>query len=131
MIRSGEKTNKCARACRDQPIDRIRPIRPTVRPNKGQSGVLQAIDRSVAGSMTAQPPGLRPSPLQGGHLRPTGGLIGDGVLLLCRGAVGLFYSPSQSTFSNRSLKLFTLKNRFLMRVKALHSMRTCLTVQDV
>ena len=35
------------------------------------------------------------------------------------------------TFSNKLLKLFTLKNRFLARTKALHSMRTCLTVQDV
>ena len=40
------------------------PIRPTVRPSKGQSGVLQAIDLSVAGSMTAQPPGIRPSALR-------------------------------------------------------------------
>ena len=31
------------------------PIRPPVRPSKGQSSVLQAIDHSVAGSMTAQP----------------------------------------------------------------------------
>ena len=37
------------------------PIRPPVGPSKGQSGVLQAIDHSVAGSMTAQPPGIRPS----------------------------------------------------------------------
>ena len=34
-------------------------------------------------------------------------------------------------FSNRSVKLFTLKNHFLMRVKALHPMRMCLTVQGV
>ena len=40
------------------------PIRPAVRPSKGQSGVLQAIDHSVAGSMTAQPPGIRPSALR-------------------------------------------------------------------
>ena len=33
------------------------PIRPPVRPSKDQRGVLQAIDHSVAGSMTAQPPG--------------------------------------------------------------------------
>ena len=32
------------------------------------------------------------------------------------------------TFSNRSLKLFTLKNRFLMRAKALHFISMCLTV---
>ena len=53
-----------ARAWHDQPIDRIGPIRPPVRPSKGQSGVLQAIDHSVAGSMTAQPPGIRPSALR-------------------------------------------------------------------
>ena len=40
------------------------PIRLPVRQSKGQSGVLQAIDNSVAGSMTAQPPGIRPSALQ-------------------------------------------------------------------
>ena len=39
-------------------------IRPPVRPSKGQSGVLQVIDHSVAGSMTAQPPGIRPSALR-------------------------------------------------------------------
>ena len=33
------------------------------------------------------------------------------------------------TFSNRSVKLFTLKNRFLITAKALHSIRMCLTVQ--
>ena len=32
--------------------------------NVTQSGVLQVIDHSVAGSMTAQPPGFRPSALQ-------------------------------------------------------------------
>ena len=40
------------------------PIRPPVRPSKDQSGVLQAIDHSVAGSVTAQPPGIRPSALR-------------------------------------------------------------------
>ena len=34
-------------------------------------------------------------------------------------------------FSNRSVKLFTLKNRFLITAKALHSIRMCLTVQVV
>ena len=40
------------------------PIRPPVRPSKGQSGVLQAIDHCVTGSMTAQPPGFRPNALR-------------------------------------------------------------------
>ena len=40
------------------------PIRLPVIPSKGQSSVLQAIDHSVAGSMTAQPPGSRPSALR-------------------------------------------------------------------
>ena len=40
------------------------PIRLSVRPSKGQNGVLQAIDHSVAGSMTAQTPGFRPSVLR-------------------------------------------------------------------
>ena len=40
------------------------PIRPPVRPSKGQSDVLQAIDHSVAGSMTIQTPGFRPSTLR-------------------------------------------------------------------
>ena len=35
------------------------------------------------------------------------------------------------TFSNRSVKLFTLKNRFLITAKVLHSIRICLTVQVV
>ena len=34
-------------------------------------------------------------------------------------------------FSNRSVKLFTLKNHFLITVKVLHSIRMCLTVQVV
>ena len=34
-------------------------------------------------------------------------------------------------FSNNSVKLVTLKNRFLMTAKALHSIRMCLTVQVV
>ena len=33
------------------------------------------------------------------------------------------------TFSNKSVKLFTLKNRFLITAKFLHSIRMCLTVQ--
>ena len=53
-----------ARAWHDQLIDRIGPIRPPVRPSKNQSGLLQVIDHSVAGSMTAQPPGIRPSALR-------------------------------------------------------------------
>ena len=35
------------------------------------------------------------------------------------------------TFSNRSVKLFTLKNGFLITTKVLHSIRMCLTVQVV
>ena len=35
-----------------------------VRPSKGQSDVLQAIDHSVAGSMTAQRAGFRPNVLR-------------------------------------------------------------------
>ena len=52
-----------ARAWHDQPIDRIWP-NPNARQTKGQSSVLQAIDHSVAGSMTAQPPRIRPSVLR-------------------------------------------------------------------
>ena len=40
------------------------PIWLPVRPSKGESSVLQGIDHSVAGSMTAQPPGIRPSALR-------------------------------------------------------------------
>ena len=43
---------------------RLDPIQLPVRPSKGQSGVLQAIDHSVAKSMTAQPPGIHPSALR-------------------------------------------------------------------
>ena len=53
-----------ARAGHDQPIDQIGPIRPLVRPSKGQSGVLQVIDDSVARSVTAQPPEFRSSALR-------------------------------------------------------------------
>ena len=35
------------------------------------------------------------------------------------------------TFSNRSVKLFTLKNHFLITAKVLHSIRMCLTVKVV
>ena len=72
------------------------PIRPPVRPSKGQSDVLQAIDHSVAGSMTAQPPGIRPSALRvATHGQQVASLGGGGVLSLCRGAIGVFYSPSR------------------------------------
>ena len=53
-----------ARARHDLPIDRIEPIQLPVRPSKCLSSVLQAIDHSVAGSMTAQLPGFRPSALR-------------------------------------------------------------------
>ena len=33
------------------------------------------------------------------------------------------------TFSNKSVKVFTLKNRFLITAEVLHSIRMCLTVQ--
>ena len=39
-------------------------IQPPLRPSKGQSSVLQAIDHSVARSMTAQPPGSHSSALR-------------------------------------------------------------------
>ena len=55
------------------------PIRPTVRPSKGQSSVLQAIDHSVVGSMTAQPPGSRPSALRvAAHGQQAAPLVGGG-----------------------------------------------------
>ena len=64
-------------AWHDQPIDRIGPIRPPVEPSKGQSGMLQVIDHSVAGSMTAQSLGFRPSALRisthGQQVAPLGG----------------------------------------------------------
>ena len=69
------------------------PIRPPIRPSKGQSSVLQAIDHSVAGSMTAQPPGSCPSALRvAAHGQQAVPLVGG--LPLCRGAVGVFDSPS-------------------------------------
>ena len=37
----------------------------------------------------------------------------------------------EKTFSNNSVKLVNLKNRFLMTAKALHPIRICLTVQVV
>ena len=82
------------RAWYNQPIDRIGPIRPYVRPSKGQSGVLQAIDHSVTWSMTAKPPGSFPSALRvATHSQLVMAL--DGVLFLSWGAVGVFYSPIQ------------------------------------
>ena len=71
------------------------PIRPPVRPSKGQSGVMQAIDHSVVGSMTARPPGIRPSALRVATHGQQLASLGGGVLPLCRGAVGVFYSPSR------------------------------------
>ena len=50
----------------------------TVRPNKYQSSMLQAMDHSVAGSMTAQPPGFRPSVLQVATHGQQVGVIGEG-----------------------------------------------------
>ena len=68
------------------------PIRPPVRPSRGQGGVLQAIDHSVAGSMTAQPPGIRPSALRVATYSQQEAALGGGVLPLYRGSVGVFYS---------------------------------------
>ena len=64
------------------------PIRQPVRPSKGQSGVLQTIDHSVARSMTAQPPESLFSTFWVAAIR-------WGVLLLCKGEIGIFYSPSR------------------------------------
>ena len=61
------------------------PIRQPVRASKGQGGVLQAIDHSTAGSMTAQPPGIRPSALRVATHGQQGASLGEGV----------FYSPSR------------------------------------
>ena len=61
------------------------PIRPPVRPSKGQSDVLQDIDHSVTGSMTAQPPGICPSALR---------VATHGQQVASLGGV-LFYSPSR------------------------------------
>ena len=69
-------------------------IRLPVRPSKGQSSVLQAIDHSVAGSMTAQAPGSCPCTLQVAAYDQQAAPLG-GIILLCRGAVGVFYSPSR------------------------------------
>ena len=66
----------------------------------------------------------------------------NNMLLLCSSGNfhNLWYNPvslkkdrtsSILMFSNKSLKLFALKNHFLVRAKALHSMRTYLTMQGV
>ena len=66
---------------------------PPVRPNKGQRCVPQVIDLSVVGSMTAQPPGSRPNALRvTTHDQQVAQLVG---VPLCRGVVGLFYSPKR------------------------------------
>ena len=54
------------------------PIRTPVRPSKGQSSVLQAIDHTVAGSMTAQPPGSHPSVLRVAPHGQQAALLGGG-----------------------------------------------------
>ena len=54
----GRKKHTYARAWQEQPINRIGPIWPPIRPSKGRSGVLQIIAHSVTGSMTAQPTGF-------------------------------------------------------------------------
>ena len=71
------------------------------------SGELQIIDHSVAGSMTAQPPGFRLSPLRvathGQQMVPFGG-----VLPLCKGGFGIFHSPS------RQGNVFLLRSVFIL-----------------
>ena len=52
-----------ARAWHDQPVVRIGPTWLPIQPSKGQSGVLQVTDHSIAGSLTAQPPESCPSTL--------------------------------------------------------------------
>ena len=60
-------------------------IRPPVKPSKGQSDVLQATDHSVAGSMTVQPPGIRPSALRvATHGQQVASLGGGGLTPLQR-----------------------------------------------
>ena len=58
---------------------------------------------------------------------------GDGEDLekYCSVSLGKHSTSFILTLLNRSFKRFTLKNRFLMRAKAQHSMRTCLMVQGV
>ena len=85
----------CARAGRDQPIDRIGTIWPPVRPSRGQCGVLQAIDPSVVRPVTAQPPGLKTSALRFTMHGQQVALLEGGVLPLCKGVVGILYSPSR------------------------------------
>ena len=66
----------------------------------------------------------------------------NNMLALCSSGIfhTLWYNPvslkkdrmsSMLTFSNKSFKLFTLKNCFLVRADAQHSMKTCLMVQGI
>ena len=63
MIRSGENQTYVLGYVGTSRLVGSGPIRSLVRPSKVQSDVLQIIDHSVVGSMTAQPPGFRPSAL--------------------------------------------------------------------
>ena len=65
--------------CHDQPIDRIGPLQPPVKPSKGQSGVLQEtwpLDFQAKYCSTTRIPSLS---ITGRHPRPTGSLVGGGV----------------------------------------------------
>ena len=73
-----------ARAWYNLPIDRIRPICPPISPSKGQSGVLQVIDHSVAKSMTAQPTGSCPNASRVATHNQRIAPLGEGFTLLQR-----------------------------------------------
>ena len=96
--KSTVRINIDTRAWHDQPIDHIGPIQPPIRPSKGQNGVLHVIDCSVAGSMTSQPPGSCPSVLRVMAHSQLVASFGEGVLPLCSGAVGTFYSPTRQAY---------------------------------
>ena len=100
---------------------RLGPIRPPVRPSKGQSGVLQAIDHSVARSMTAQPPGIRPSALQVATHGQQVASLGGGLTPLQRCSryilqpqpTGWTYSSLLNTAVTTMLWLFNLRQNAL------------------
>ena len=82
-----------ARAWHNQPFDWVWPIQPSVKLSKVQSGELRVTWPLGCQAMYYSTMRILSLSIIGCHLWQTGSFIG-GVLLLCRGAVSILYSPS-------------------------------------
>ena len=76
---------------------------PTTHQTKEEkSGVMQAIDHSVAGSMIAQPPGIRPSALRVATHGQCGLIVGGGGLTSLQRCSRRILQPQQTGWLSRS-----------------------------